>query len=149
MTEFSFTITEEQVEAVLRAVVEEKVDEELRSEYCDSVYTMVRKAVDERVEREIDGECRRYMDELASRTVKEFVAQPVTLDDGWGRRKYGTYEEFLREKMRDEFNGMYNLKREFEDALKDKVEAVWKEIGQKVAAQVIAESGIMGDADEA
>ena len=138
MAEIKFDITEEQVFEAVKAVVREELAH--MDEWGD-VRELVKGEMKKAVAELIAEETKDKFDEIARQAVEEHVAEPFTLDDGWGysRTTYASYGDFVRAKLHEKFEkDSWSVKREFENQVKAKVDAVWKEYRDDAVATAMA-----------
>lgn len=137
--ELKFDITEEQVQAAVKAVVREEMA--AMNDDWGGVRGLVKKEMERVIAKLVADEAGDRFDEIAKQVVEEHVSEPFELDSGWGyeRKKFDTYGDFIRYKLAEKFRkDEWSVKRKFEELMQTKVDKAWNEYKVDAIATAMA-----------
>lgn len=128
-------VTQEQVDAMLRQIIEEKVNNlDVRyDEYGDYVggYSVAERAeelIKKIVKKRVDEILEDKVEEIAKGIADDFLAMPVDIYDGWGERShFDSYADMFAHHIRKQCGSEYDLKRTLNNYAKERVEKAWDE----------------------
>ena len=124
----------------LDEVIENIVRKELSDSYESSLYYVIKGKVESVVRGMVENELADTFKKMVDDVVADFMgAKPVDVNDGWGERKrYESYADFFAAKLREQCAKDYQVRRLVEDAVKRKVEEIWKQYEREILEEVIA-----------
>ena len=128
-------VTQEQVDAMLRQIIEEKVNslDARYDEYGDYVggYSVAERAeelIKKIVKKRVDEILEDKVEEIAKGIADDFLAMPVDTYDGWGKRShFDSYADMFAHHIKKQCNSEYDLKRTLNNYAKERVEKAWDE----------------------
>ena len=125
----------------IESLVEAQVKRELENmDLREIVENEVRRVVSNGIGKEIVSKVSLLADQMIAEECRKELDGEVETDDGWGHRKtYSSFEELFRETFKNRMNSSYDVKREIEKLVKERVESLIKQDYNKVLEKIVDE----------
>lgn len=141
-------ITQEQVDAVVEAIVRKELDNlTMYDSWGDERYISLNEYVRQRAASFID----KYLEEKFGKLVDDEVAEiarmetmaaflqkPVKISDGWHTSEYDSWTSFLLKRIHEKSLNDWNVNKRINDAIKKKVDELWSACAKKARQDALA-----------
>lgn len=128
------TVSEEQINTIIREVVDEKCDYNVREQIRQVAHDVLREKTYEYVQEMVNAE----------------LAKPVKTNDGWGGVEYyDSFEDLVRQELRKNIRNSWELKRYAENIVKNMIELTAKNLVKQFTEEEMSEKLIKALADNA
>jgi DNA-binding FrmR family transcriptional regulator len=116
----------EMLEEIVRGMVDEKtVNEILEKEIRDKLECKYDYEIKKVAQKIIKEKANSFIEDY----VKECLKKGVRIDNGWGSKEtYTTFEDFVRENIKKEFDSKWEVQRTIEKYTSERVKTVCKKI---------------------
>lgn len=125
----------------IESLVETQVKRELEDLDLKSIVeSEVRSVISKGIGKEIVSNVAAVANQMIAEEVRKALDGEVSTDDGWGHRKtYSSFEELFRETFKAQMNSTYDVKREIERLVKERVEALIRRDYNRVLEKITDE----------
>ena len=123
---------EEKMEGILKQLLEEKIEDYLNEA---SIERVISEIIDERVRK--NDVLRKTIDnvaeELVIKRIEGLMEKPVTIDNGWGKRKtYESLDDLIKEEIQIKISGDYDIKNRVQRIINDRVNEFIKQYSSEL-----------------
>ena len=143
-------LTQESVDALVKAVITQKLDE-MRFDYYDSYYgDSVSQSFGEYVRAKANDVVQGYIKERFKETIDEEVAEvaryetlaaflekPVKISDGYRSTEYESWESYLLKQIHEHSLTDWNVNKKIREEIDKQVKKLWEECADKARTMAI------------